>query len=246
MPDKLQNLSEKVIHIKSSSTEPNKQLPVKYLSEIITARVEEIMLAMIYEIQESGFADMLRSGIVVTGGCAKIANLGNLIYDISGFKVRIGHPKKTFSCIDCEGITQPSAATSLGLLINALGDRTVNCAVETTTSRIITEVETVNGREIKVEVVEEPESEPAGEVSQDTGIGEAGTEEHPQGTIWPEKEIEKVDRSQKTEKSTTRKGGIFNITFKINKGIDKIKAGVTNGLFDMYKEVMADDLQDKE
>ena len=63
MPDKLQNLSEKVIHIKSNSNEPNKQLPVKYLSEIITARVEEIMLAMIYEIQESGFADMLRSGI---------------------------------------------------------------------------------------------------------------------------------------------------------------------------------------
>ena len=86
MPDKLQNLSEKVIHIQSNSNEPNKQLPVKYLSEIITARVEEIMLAMIYEIQESGFADMLRSGIVVTGGSAQLPNLGAFINDISGFK----------------------------------------------------------------------------------------------------------------------------------------------------------------
>ena len=33
MPDKLQSLSEKIIHIRSNSTEPDKQLPVKYLSE---------------------------------------------------------------------------------------------------------------------------------------------------------------------------------------------------------------------
>ena len=70
MPEKLQSLSDKIIHIRSNSAEPDKQLPVKYLSEIITARVEEIIMAILYEIEKSGFADMLRSGIVVTGGCA--------------------------------------------------------------------------------------------------------------------------------------------------------------------------------
>lgn len=128
MPDKLQNLSEKVIHIQSNSNEPNKQLPVKYLSEIITARVEEIMLAMIYEIQESGFADMLRSGIVVTGGSAQIPNLGAFINDISGFKVRIGSPKKLFLSQGCESLYETSAATSVGLILTASDNTELNCA----------------------------------------------------------------------------------------------------------------------
>lgn len=128
MPDKLQNLSEKIIHIKSSSSEPNKQLPVKYLSEIITARVEEIMMAIIYEIQESGFADMLRSGIVVTGGSAQLPNLGAFINDLSGFKVRVGHPKRLFSCQDCEAMFDTSASTSVGLILSALENEEINCA----------------------------------------------------------------------------------------------------------------------
>ena len=128
MPDKLQNLSEKIIHINSNSTEPNKQLPVKYLSEIITARVEEIMLAMIYEIQESGFADMLRSGIVVTGGSSQIPNLGAFINEISGFKVRIGLPKKLFSCQGCESLYETSASTSVGLILTASENGEINCA----------------------------------------------------------------------------------------------------------------------
>ena len=85
MPDKLLSLSDKILNIRGDGAEPDKQLSVKYLSEIITARVEEIMMAILYEIEQSGFADMLRSGIVVTGGCAQTANLGNLIYDISGY-----------------------------------------------------------------------------------------------------------------------------------------------------------------
>jgi len=150
MPEKLQNLSDKIIHIRSNSAEPDKQLPVKYLSEIITARIEEIMMAILFEIEQSGFADMLRSGIVVTGGCARTANLGNFIYDLSGYKVRTGYPKKVFSCQDCDGIAETSAATSIGLILASIGDQTVSCAV-------------TDGyrREVQVEVEEEkaPEGE---------------------------------------------------------------------------------------
>ena len=128
MPEKLQNLSEKIIHIKSDNGEADKKLPVKYLSEIITARVEEIMMAILYEIQKSGFADRLMSGIVVTGGCAQTANLGNFIYDLSGYRVRTGYPRHLFSFEGCEGITDTSAATSLGLILAAKNDHTLNCA----------------------------------------------------------------------------------------------------------------------
>ena len=128
MPEKIQNLSEKIIHIKSDNGEADKKLPVKYLSEIITARVEEILMAILYEIQQSGFADRLMSGIVVTGGCAQTANIGNLIYDLSGYRVRTGYPRHMFSYQGCDGITDTSAATSIGLVMAAKEDHTLNCA----------------------------------------------------------------------------------------------------------------------
>ena len=128
MPEKLQNLSEKIIHIKSDNGEADKKLPVKYLSEIITARVEEILMAIFYEIHASGFADKLMSGIVVTGGSAQIANLGNLIYEISGYRTRTGYPRHLFSFQGCEGVTDTSAATSIGLVMAAKSDHTLNCA----------------------------------------------------------------------------------------------------------------------
>lgn len=127
MPEKLQNLSEKTIHIRGNGSEPDKQLPVKYLSEIITARVEEIMMAILYEIHTSGFADMLRSGLVITGGSAQIANLGNFIYDLSGYRVRTGYPRRLFSCQGCEGVNETSAATSLGLIMMASKEPEINC-----------------------------------------------------------------------------------------------------------------------
>ena len=129
MPDKLQSMSEKVIHIRSNTTEPDKQLPVKYLSEIITARVEEIIMAILYEIQESGFADLLRSGIVVTGGCAQIPNLGSFINELSGFRVRTGYPKRHFSCQGCEGLFETSASTSVGLILAAKNSDAFNCVM---------------------------------------------------------------------------------------------------------------------
>jgi cell division protein FtsA len=129
MPDKLQSLSEKVIQIRSNSSEGDKSISVKYLSEIITARVEEIMMAILYEIETSGFADMLRSGIVITGGVAQCANICNFINDISGYKVRTGYPKHIFSHQGCEGLTDTSASTSIGLLLAAKNSANVNCII---------------------------------------------------------------------------------------------------------------------
>lgn len=126
MPEKLQNLSEKVINITSNTIDPDKQLPVKYLSEIITARVEEIMMAILYEIHNSGFADMLRSGIVITGGCAQIANLNSFVSEISGYNVKTGYPRKLFTGQNCEGINETAATPSLGLIYAAVNEQ-INC-----------------------------------------------------------------------------------------------------------------------
>lgn len=167
MPDKLQSMGDKIIHIASSSGEADRKLPVKYLSEIITARVEEIMMAILYEIYRSGYADKLRSGIVVTGGGAQLTNLGNYIFDLSGYRVRTGYPKNQFSCQDCEGVTDTTATTSIGLVMTAAKDRTLNCAfsndgtAQETYVKVETVTETPDGvlfRPEEVEVVKQKEN----------------------------------------------------------------------------------------
>ena len=162
MPEKLQNMGDKIIHITSSSGEAERKLPVKYLSEIITARVEEIMMAILYEIHKSGYADKLRSGIVVTGGGAQLTNLGNFIFDLSGYRVRTGYPRNQFSCQDCDGLTDTTATTSLGLIMTAAQDKTLNCAFsnESLMPEQVTPVETEtednagNGELFKPEEIE--------------------------------------------------------------------------------------------
>ncbi len=190
MPEKLQSLSEKVIHIRSNNSEPDKKLPVKYLSEIITARVEEIIMAMLYEINESGFADMLRSGIVVTGGCAQTANLGNFINELSGYKVRTGYPHGKVSIVGCDGIQETTAATSIGLILAAKEEQSVNCTVPggfRTDGGISIEIpDTVTIPE-SFTVAEQP-YEPVREEAQDNG------------QLFREEEIEVVPKPRKEKK----------------------------------------------
>ncbi len=192
MPDRLQSLSEKVIHIRSNNNEPDKKLPVKYLSEIITARVEEIIMAMLYEINESGFADMLRSGIVVTGGCAQTANLGSFINEISGYKVRTGYPHGRVSTGGCDGISETTAATSVGLILAAKDEQALNCTIAGEPKTVVgvtieTEEEIAQDEELKAQA-EEKIQNPAEEA-----IAE---EETYNGEIFKEGEIETVPQTE--------------------------------------------------
>lgn len=131
MPEKLQNMSEKVLQINDYDAGTPRILPVKYLSEIITARTEEIIDAILFKIQESGYADNLRSGIVLSGGCANMINCSNLIKQMSGYNVRIGYPRtKKLSSSGCPGINETGAAASVGMLLLAAADTHIDCASE--------------------------------------------------------------------------------------------------------------------
>ena len=89
LPGKLASLSEKVLQIRL--TEPYKEVPVRYISEIIDCRCREIVDAILYYIQESGLQNSLRSGIVITGGGAEMANFVSLVKEMSGYEVRKGY-----------------------------------------------------------------------------------------------------------------------------------------------------------
>ncbi|MBR1871608.1 MAG: cell division protein FtsA [Bacteroidales bacterium] len=125
-PDRLQNLGEKILQIEGD-VEGYKQIPVYFLSEIITARCREIIDALLYEIERSGFADSLRSGIVITGGGAALGNLSSMVKDMSGYTVRTGMPRPLFSASGCPGVFNTSATTSIGMLLEAKADGVSSC-----------------------------------------------------------------------------------------------------------------------
>ena len=187
MPDRLQNLSEKTIQINDEATAMTKQLPVKYLSEIISYRVKEIIEAILFEIEQSGFADNLRSGLVLTRGCAELTNCCNYIKELSGYTVRKGYPRHLFSTgsSGCNGVFETSAAVSIGLVLTAQNDHVLDC------------IEGENTINAGIEVVLG-----GGEASvPDTGHendGEAGAEPEPvqepdkipgNGTLFPDGEV---------------------------------------------------------
>ena len=131
MPDKLQSLSEKIIQINDDENGSYEQLPVKYLSEIITCRIREIIDAVLFQIQDSGYADKLRNGIVLTGGGANLVNLANYIKELSGYTVRIGYPRsQLFSASGCSGTGETSAVASIGMILEAKRDYRLNCIEE--------------------------------------------------------------------------------------------------------------------
>lgn len=87
------------------------------LAGVIEPRVEEIYAIVQQVIRESGYEEMLSSGIVITGGSANMPGMDVLGEDIFLKPVRRGIPKYTGVLSDM--VAQPRAATVLGLLEEA-------------------------------------------------------------------------------------------------------------------------------
>lgn len=203
MPDKLQSMSEKVLHISGSNAVQPKEVTVKYLSEVITARAEEIVEAILYEISESGLAEHLRGGIVVTGGTAQMANIGMLISQMSGYRVRTGYPLTNFSCQGIDGLMDTSATTVLGLIQAALEEVAMSCTTQTEPKTTVEETAEVS-EEIRVPEPEaEQDIEETDDDKEDNSRGNGFAERF---RVWWGKAQEKIEKV--ADKTDEMIGGI--------------------------------------
>ncbi len=87
------------------------------LSGVIEPRVEEIYQLVQQVIRESGYEEVLSSGIVITGGSAVMPGMVELGEDIFLKPVRRGLPQYAGALADM--VAQPRAATVMGLLEEA-------------------------------------------------------------------------------------------------------------------------------
>jgi len=93
-----------------------KEISVKNLSNIINARMSEIIEHVYYEIKNSGYEKKLIGGIVVTGGGSQLKHISQLFEYTTGMDARIGFPNEHLSSNTNNNLTSPLFATGVGLV----------------------------------------------------------------------------------------------------------------------------------
>lgn len=111
-----------IICIPGLRQRPPREISRKNLAAIIEARMMEIIDLVYYEIKNSGHADELVGGIVLTGGGAMLKHVAQLFEYATGISCRIGYPDEHLSELPEPGITSPSYSTGVGLVLKGYED----------------------------------------------------------------------------------------------------------------------------
>lgn len=108
---------DKVVSIPGIAGREPKEISFKNLAYIIQSRMEEILDAVCFEIENSGYMDKLSAGIVITGGGSMLRHLPQLVKFKTGLDVRVGYPNEHLSVDAYNEINHPMFSTAIGLLI---------------------------------------------------------------------------------------------------------------------------------
>jgi cell division protein FtsA len=103
------------IEVPSVGDRPPRKLSRQTLAEVIEPRIEELYGLVQAELRRSGFEDVLGSGLVLTGGSAKMEGMIDLAEEVFHMPVRMGIPQYVGGL---KGVVQnPVFATGVGLVL---------------------------------------------------------------------------------------------------------------------------------
>ena len=105
---------EETIEVPSVGGRAPRVIPRHVLCQIIEPRVEEMFQAVAHVISETGYADMLASGAVITGGTTQLDGMAELADQILGLPVRRAAPTGVGGLMDV--VKSPAYATGVGLV----------------------------------------------------------------------------------------------------------------------------------
>jgi cell division protein FtsA len=102
---------------------PAKEISVRNLSQIIQARMGEILDFVHYHLKQIGLDNKaLNGGIILTGGGAQLKHLIQLTEYITGLNARIGLPNEHLAPNHIEELKKPMYSTCLGLILKGYSD----------------------------------------------------------------------------------------------------------------------------
>jgi len=114
-----------IVTIPGIKGRPPKEISVLNLSNVIQARIQDIMELVLFEIKTSGLEKDLAGGIVLTGGGSQLKHIDQLAEYVTGLSARIGYPNEHLAKGMVEEVKSPIFATGIGLVLRGLsGDKT--------------------------------------------------------------------------------------------------------------------------
>ncbi len=102
------------IDVKSVGDRPSRKLSKQTLAEVVEMRIEELFDLVKLDLRRNGYEDIIRSGIVLTGGSSKMEGMIELAEEIFHRPVRLGMPKYLGGL--SEVVKNPIYSTGVGLV----------------------------------------------------------------------------------------------------------------------------------
>jgi cell division protein FtsA len=106
------------IEVPGIGDRPPRVMSRQTLAEVIEPRAEELFSLVQQVLRESGYEELLSSGIVLTGGSATMQGMVELGEEIFHMPVRIGTPRYQGGLADV--VCSPRYATAMGLLLEGV------------------------------------------------------------------------------------------------------------------------------
>ncbi len=106
---------ENIVIYANNNEEENKVYKVSFIKDIMDARSKDIVEYLNEVIDASGFRDYINSGIVITGGAAKVTGLPEMLRESTGMSVEVRKPLQIPGI--SEAFFKPEMSTAIGILL---------------------------------------------------------------------------------------------------------------------------------
>src|SRR6202050_4995803 len=108
---------DETIEVPSVGDRPPRRLARQTLAEVVEPRYEELFGLIRDELRRAGLEEQVATGIVLTGGSAKMEGAIELAEEVFHMPVRLGVPQYVSGLVDV--VSNPIHATGVGLLLYA-------------------------------------------------------------------------------------------------------------------------------
>lgn len=112
---------DEVVPVEVVASHEPKRVKRQVLAQILEPRVEELLTLMQMEVEQSGFAANVVSGVVLTGGSSLLEGLVEMAEQIFSMPARRGYPMGVGGLSDV--VSNPMYATAVGLILYGARNR---------------------------------------------------------------------------------------------------------------------------